>query len=164
MHAHTWVSSLFSFHREGLDDLACLLACFDTAENEPCKVCPLSAYRSPRLYVKVASLGRSYALSISTRLGPPCKRGDRRKSKCVETQTLFCRLRSVRACWRHGRSRKCTAPCTGRLWGSPAGIETIRTYHAADLSGSASAVVSHTQFWRSWRFFRSVPFNVPPGS
>ena len=22
---------------------------FDTAENEPCKVCPLSAYRSPRL-------------------------------------------------------------------------------------------------------------------
>ena len=28
--------------------LACLLACFDTAENEPCKVCPLSAYRSPR--------------------------------------------------------------------------------------------------------------------
>ena len=21
---------------------------FDTAENEPCKVCPLSAYRSPR--------------------------------------------------------------------------------------------------------------------
>ena len=49
----------FSFLREGLDDLACLLACFDTAENEPCKVCPLSAYRSPRLYVKVASLGRS---------------------------------------------------------------------------------------------------------
>ena len=22
--------------------------CFDTAENEPCKVCPLSVYRSPR--------------------------------------------------------------------------------------------------------------------
>ena len=26
-----------------------MLACFDTAENESCKVCPLSAYRSPRL-------------------------------------------------------------------------------------------------------------------
>ena len=25
----------------------------DTAENEPCKVCPLSAYRSPRCYVDV---------------------------------------------------------------------------------------------------------------
>ena len=28
-------SLLFSFSREGLLDLACLLACFDTAENEP---------------------------------------------------------------------------------------------------------------------------------
>ena len=25
-----------------------MLACFDTAEDEPCQVCPLSAYRSPR--------------------------------------------------------------------------------------------------------------------
>ena len=25
---------------------------FDTAENEPCKVCPLSAYRSPRFDIK----------------------------------------------------------------------------------------------------------------
>ena len=25
-----------------------MLACFDTAENELCKVCPLCAYRSPR--------------------------------------------------------------------------------------------------------------------
>ena len=38
LHAHTWVSSLFSFRREGLDDLACLLACVDTAENEPLEV------------------------------------------------------------------------------------------------------------------------------
>lgn len=35
LRADTWISSLFSFLREGLDDLACLLACFDTAENEP---------------------------------------------------------------------------------------------------------------------------------
>ena len=27
---------------------------FDTAENEPCKVCPLSAYRSPRFYTLFA--------------------------------------------------------------------------------------------------------------
>ena len=40
----------FLFLREGLLDLACLLACFNTAENEPCKDCPLSAYRSPRFY------------------------------------------------------------------------------------------------------------------
>ena len=26
---------------------------FDTAENEPCKVCPLSAYRSARFHVPV---------------------------------------------------------------------------------------------------------------
>ena len=44
---------LFSFLREGPLDLACLLACFDAAENEPCKVCPLSAYRSPRCYYDV---------------------------------------------------------------------------------------------------------------
>ena len=31
-------SLLFSFSREGLLDLACLLACFDTAENEPLQV------------------------------------------------------------------------------------------------------------------------------
>ena len=33
---------------------------FDTAENEPCKVCPLSAYRSPRyanMQRYVAALG-----------------------------------------------------------------------------------------------------------
>ena len=30
-------------------DRTYLLACFDTAEKEPCKVCPLSAYRSLRL-------------------------------------------------------------------------------------------------------------------
>ena len=46
----------FSFLREGLDDLACLLACFDTAENEPCKVCPLSAYRSPRWHEDEAAI------------------------------------------------------------------------------------------------------------
>ena len=28
---------------------------FDTVENEPCKVCPLSAYRSPRLNADLAS-------------------------------------------------------------------------------------------------------------
>ena len=28
------------------------LACFDTAENKPCKVCPLSAYRSPRYFYR----------------------------------------------------------------------------------------------------------------
>ena len=27
---------------------------FDTAENEPCKVCPLSAYRSPRSFMTLA--------------------------------------------------------------------------------------------------------------
>ena len=38
-------SFFFSSRRTGRP---CLLACFDTAENEPCKVCPLSTYRSLR--------------------------------------------------------------------------------------------------------------------
>ena len=46
MHAHTWVSSLFSFRREGLDDLACLLR---YSREQGFTVCPLSAYRFPRL-------------------------------------------------------------------------------------------------------------------
>ena len=32
-----------------------MFACFDTAENEPCKVCPLSAYRSPRFRMKTGT-------------------------------------------------------------------------------------------------------------
>ena len=34
-----WVPFLFSWM--GRNELACLLACFNTAENEPCEVCPL---------------------------------------------------------------------------------------------------------------------------
>ena len=30
--------------------------CFDTAENELCKICPLSVYRSPRVLREVAAL------------------------------------------------------------------------------------------------------------
>jgi len=30
---------------------------FDTAENEPCKVCPLSAYRSPRWVAGPIAIG-----------------------------------------------------------------------------------------------------------
>ena len=33
---------------------------FDTAENEPCKVCPLSAYRSPRCIVGNAAQRKQY--------------------------------------------------------------------------------------------------------
>ena len=32
---------------------------FDTAENEPCKVCPLSAYRSPR-FSSLAAVDEGY--------------------------------------------------------------------------------------------------------
>ena len=34
---------------------------FDTAENEPCKVCPLSVYRSPRYGPQYASAWEKYA-------------------------------------------------------------------------------------------------------
>ena len=51
-----------------------MLACFDTAENEPCKVCPLSAYRSPRYantMVKnaVAALRGPVLLLVSLHMG-----------------------------------------------------------------------------------------------
>ena len=39
--------------------------CFDTAANEPCKVCPLSAYRSPRFLADPAKLTEEHAKSKS---------------------------------------------------------------------------------------------------
>ena len=60
---------LFSFFFE--KDCTTLLACFDTDENEPCKVCPLSAYRSPRwllyYWTHMASVTDSDAMSWTTR-------------------------------------------------------------------------------------------------
>ena len=37
---------------------------FDTAENEPCKVCPLSAYRSRRYYLPMCTLSAAILSSI----------------------------------------------------------------------------------------------------
>ena len=42
-------SALCRSRRELSNDYSLAKFGFDTAENEPCKVCPLSAYRSPRL-------------------------------------------------------------------------------------------------------------------
>ena len=52
MRADSWVSFLFW---ERLNVLACLLRY--SLSNEPCKLCPLSAYRSPRsvVYLRLAS-------------------------------------------------------------------------------------------------------------
>ena len=43
-YSNEYLLAKFGFGRDG----TYLLSCFDTAENEPCKVCPLSAYRSRR--------------------------------------------------------------------------------------------------------------------
>ena len=47
---------------------------FDTAENEPCKVCPLSVYRSPRL-------GRRKQAQFVGALSPDVKLGTRNSWK-----------------------------------------------------------------------------------
>ena len=43
---------------------------FDTAENEPSKVCPLSAYRSPR-WPKYVTLQRKKAILLKRLKSPP---------------------------------------------------------------------------------------------
>ena len=43
-------SALCRSRRELSNEYLLAKFCFDTAENEPCKVCPLSAYRSPRYF------------------------------------------------------------------------------------------------------------------
>ena len=58
MRADSWVSFLFW---ERLNVLACFLACFDTAENEPCKVCPIERCRS--VYVNLVDLVKSFHAS-----------------------------------------------------------------------------------------------------
>ena len=37
---------------------------FDTAENEPCKVCPLSVYRSPRFAVSAPCFGIATVIGV----------------------------------------------------------------------------------------------------
>ena len=45
---------------------------FDTAENKPCKVCPLSAYRSPRFNPVTRLRGKEWPLpSLITPLTMP---------------------------------------------------------------------------------------------
>ena len=62
---------------------------FDTAENEPCKACPLSAYRSPR-YDPIKVLGFDQCWSASPKetftevCTNECKHG-RPTSRCVYT-------------------------------------------------------------------------------
>ena len=54
-----------------------MLACLDTAENVPCKVCPLSAYRSPR-FERIRGLLSS---------APPGSLSDAEKDRLQRKQT-----------------------------------------------------------------------------
>ena len=61
---------------------------FDTAENEPCKVCPLSAYRSPRFVIMACCV----RLIVATSTGPRRSGGDvreRRLAKFRQNVTCF---------------------------------------------------------------------------